>query len=65
MGRFLASLFPKGTVAKEIAERLDELKKEVGLIEEDGKLSVVEELVNDILAAYTKDPNSKSLLSTK
>jgi len=59
--RFLASLFPKGSVAKEIADRLDELKKEVGLIEEDGKLGVIEGLVKDILNAYAQDPNSKSL----
>ncbi len=59
--RFLASLFPNGTVTKEIAERLDMLKKEGGLIEEEGKSSVVEQLVLDILSAYARDPASKSL----
>jgi intracellular multiplication protein IcmB len=59
--RFLASLFPNGTVSKEIAERLESFKQQGGLIEEEGKNSVVESLVKDILATYAKDPNSKSL----
>ncbi len=59
--RFLASLFPNGSVAKEIAERLNILKAEGGLIEEEGNQSVVDQLVNEILAAYSHDPNSKSL----
>ncbi|MCR9192460.1 MAG: type IV secretion protein IcmB, partial [Gammaproteobacteria bacterium] len=33
--RFLASLFPNGTVTKEIAERLNQMKTAGGLIEED------------------------------
>jgi len=63
--RFLASLFPNGTVAKEIAERLDAMKQEGGLIEEEGKSSVMEELVKDILDAYSRDPNSKTLPSIR
>ncbi|MDP3705634.1 MAG: type IV secretion protein IcmB [Legionellaceae bacterium] len=60
--RFLANLYPNGSVSKEITERLNTMKAEGGFIEEDAKLSVVEELVNDILKAYSRDPNSKSLL---
>jgi intracellular multiplication protein IcmB len=63
--RFLAALFPNGSVAKEIAERLNQLKDEGGLIEEEGKMGVIEQLVNEILAAYSHDPNSKSLPSLK
>ncbi|PJD90574.1 MAG: type IV secretion protein IcmB [Legionella sp.] len=60
--RFLASLFPNGTVTKEISERLNQMKASGGLIEEEIKLSVVESLVRDILKAYSHDPYSKSLL---
>ncbi|MCP0913186.1 MULTISPECIES: type IV secretion protein IcmB [Legionella] len=59
--RFLASLFPNGTVTKELAARLDVLKAEGGFIEEEGKVSVLEELVRDILETYSRDPNSKTL----
>jgi intracellular multiplication protein IcmB len=59
--RFLASLYPNGSVAKEIAERLNQLKAEGGLIDEEGNLGVVDQLVSDILEAYAQNPNSKSL----
>lgn len=59
--RFLATLFPNGTVTKELSVRLDALKEEGGFIEEEGQMSVVEELVQDILDTYSKDPQSKSL----
>jgi intracellular multiplication protein IcmB len=61
--RFLANLFPNGTVTKELSIRLDALKQEGGFIEEEGQMSVVEELVQDILDAYSSDPNTKSLPS--
>lgn len=59
--RFLATLFPNGTVSKEISERLNVLKTEGGLIEEEGKMGVVERLINEILAAYSVNPQCKSL----
>lgn len=59
--RVLAGLFPNGSVAKEIEQRLASMKVEAGLIEEDTKISVMEQLVNDILEAYAKDPNVKIL----
>ena len=59
--RFLALLFPNGSVTKEINERLNALKEEVGLIEDDTRLSVVDQFVNDILNTYARDPNSKSM----
>jgi intracellular multiplication protein IcmB len=62
--RFLACLYPSGSVAKEISDRLNLLKQSGGgLIEEEGKVGVVEELVNDILAAYAANPNSKTLIN--
>lgn len=63
--RFLALLFPNGSVAKEVAERLNRLKAEGGLIEEEGNVGVIEQLVDEILAAYARDPNSRSLPITK
>lgn len=59
--RFLARLFPNGTVSKEIQARLDHLKKEGGLIEEEGKSSAVEELIKEILDTYSRDPEAKAL----
>ncbi len=63
--RFLASLFPNGSVTKEITERLNKLKEEGGLIEDEGKLGVLEQFVAEILDAYSRDPNSKSLPSSQ
>lgn len=62
--RFLASLFPNGTVAKELSERLNRLKAGGGFVEEEVKLSVVDNLIKDILRAYSINPNSKSLALT-
>ena len=59
--RILASLFPNGTIAKEIEDRLAQMKGELGLIEEDAKDSVVQQLVTEVLEAYAKDPNVKIL----
>ncbi|VEG90782.1 type IV secretion protein IcmB [Legionella spiritensis] len=61
--RVLASLFPNGSIAKIIEERLASMKAQVGLIEEDAKDSVIDQLVDDILEAYSKDPNVKILPS--
>jgi intracellular multiplication protein IcmB len=63
--RFLAALFPGGSVTKEITERLNILKEEVGLIEDDTRLSVVEQFIQDLLDLYARDPNSKSMASLK
>ncbi|MCH9756830.1 MAG: type IV secretion protein IcmB [Gammaproteobacteria bacterium] len=59
--RFLASLFPNGSITKELTERLNDLKDEGGLIEDENKTSAMDDLVRDILAAYERDPNSKHL----
>ena len=59
--RFLATLFPNGSVTKEISERLNMLKDQGGLIEEEGKKGVTEQLVMEILAAYSHDPYCKKL----
>ncbi|HHF7346301.1 TPA: type IV secretion protein IcmB [Legionella feeleii] len=59
--RLLAAMFPNGSVAREIEARLAAMREQTGLIEEDAKSSVVEQLVVDILNAYSKDPNVKIL----
>ncbi|MDF1758672.1 MAG: type IV secretion protein IcmB [Legionellaceae bacterium] len=63
--RFLANLYPNGTVTKEISERLNAMKEEGVFIEEEATLGVIDELVNDILQTYSVDPNAKSLLLNK
>ena len=59
--RFLAGLFPSGSVTKELTERLNAIKADSGMIRDEEKLGVMEQMVNDILDAYARDPNSKSL----
>ncbi len=61
--RVLAGLFPSGSVTKEIEDRLAQMKGELGLIEEDTKDGVMQQLILDILDAYAKDPNVKILPS--
>ncbi|MCW8398722.1 type IV secretion protein IcmB [Legionella sp. PATHC038] len=59
--RLLAALFPNGSVAKELETRLNNMKEKVGLIEDELKESIVEQLINEILDAYSKNPDVKSL----
>ncbi|CAM2762292.1 type IV secretion protein IcmB [Legionella anisa] len=59
--RLLAALFPNGSVAKELEARLNNMKEKVGLIEDEMKESIVEQLINEILDAYSKNPDVKSL----
>lgn len=59
--RLLAALFPNGSIAKELENRLNSMKEKVGLIEEEMKESILEQLLNDILDAYSKNPDVKSL----
>lgn len=59
--RVLASLFPSGSVKALIERRLARLKEEQGFIEEEAKFGMIGELITEIIAAYTKDPNVKYL----
>ena len=59
--RVLATLFPDGSAAKAIEDRMAELKEHEGLIDAEAKLGVIDQLVADVLAAYSKDPNVKHL----
>lgn len=60
--RVLASLFPGGTVAKEVEQRLNVLKQEEGITGDEGSESVIDQLVKEILLTYSRDPNSRSLI---
>jgi intracellular multiplication protein IcmB len=59
--RLLSTLFPNGTVGKVLEDRLAEMREEVGLITEEQKLGVVESLIQDILTAYSENPDVKNL----
>ncbi|TAK74368.1 MAG: type IV secretion protein IcmB [Gammaproteobacteria bacterium] len=59
--RLLGNLFPSGSVKKLIEERLATLKEQVGFIEEGSNLSVVDQLLAEILEAYSRNPDVKSL----
>jgi intracellular multiplication protein IcmB len=60
--RLLATLFPSGSITKVVEKRLNMLKeKEVGIITEDAALSIIDQLLEEILAEYKKNPDLKSL----
>jgi len=59
--RFLALLFPNGSATKVLHERLNQIKADGGLIEEENKTSAMDQLIEDILAAHSRDPNTKHL----
>lgn len=60
--RVLSTLFPTGSIAKVLENRLLDMKEEVGLISEEARLGVIDSLVNDILDGYAKNPNFRSLV---
>lgn len=59
--RLLANLFPGGSVKSLIEERLAVLKEQQGVIEEDANLSIADRLLEEILEAYSKNPDVKVL----
>jgi intracellular multiplication protein IcmB len=59
--RVLANLFPSGSVKKLIEERLSVLKENQGMIEEGSNLSIADQLLEEILEAYSRNPDVKSL----
>lgn len=59
--RLLATLFPSGSAAKAIEDRLMAIKEEGGLVDEEAKTGVIDGLVEQILREYTKNPNMKFL----
>ncbi len=59
--RVLANLFPSGSVKKMVEERLANLKETVGVIEESSGLSIADQLLEEVLDAYSKNPDVKVL----
>lgn len=59
--RVLANLFPSGSVKNLIEARLAVLKETVGMIQEGSNLSIADQLLDEILDAYSKNPDVKSL----
>lgn len=59
--RVLANLFPSGSVKSLIEARLAVLKEHQGLIEEGSSLSIADQLLEEILDAYSRNPDIKSL----
>lgn len=55
--RLLARLFPSGSARVLIEERLASMKERVGFIEDVNSKSAIEQLTEEILEAYKKDPN--------
>lgn len=58
--RVLATLYPAGSAAKVVEDRLSSVKEEGGLISEEKTNSVIDELVEEIIAEYHKDPRFNS-----
>lgn len=59
--RVLANLFSSGSVKSLIEVRLATLKEQGGVIEDVGNLGVVDQLVEEIMRAYTANPDVKKL----
>lgn len=59
--RLLANLFPSGSVKSLIEARLAVLKEQQVVIEEGSTLSIADQLLEEILNAYSQNPDVKSL----
>lgn len=59
--RVLATLFSSGSAAKMIEERLGRLREKQRLIDEEAKLGVIDELVQEIMTEYAKNPQFQVL----
>ncbi len=59
--RVLANIFPSGSVKALIESRLAKLKETQGMIEEVNPLGIADQLIEEILDAYTKNPDVKGL----
>lgn len=60
--RVLARLFPNGSIKKLVEKRLANLKEEQGLITEDSRLGLVDQIAEEIIAAYSKNTDLHSLV---
>jgi len=59
--RVLSNIFPNGTAAKLIHDRLNSETEGTGVISEENKKSIVSSLTDEILKAYQENPNIRNL----
>ncbi|GAB4222668.1 MAG: type IVB secretion system protein IcmB/DotO [Gammaproteobacteria bacterium] len=60
--RILARIFPSGTATKVIEERLNKLQEDETVITDEVKLGIVDQVIKDILNAYSINPNFQRLV---
>ncbi len=63
--RVLARLFPAGSASRLVEERMNEIKEDPGFIAEEANDSVIDQIVEEILDEYAKNPNFSFLPSTR
>lgn len=59
--RVLSNVFPNGTVTKVVEKRLNDLRDNKGLITEEARVGILEQIVEEILIAYRQNPELKRL----
>lgn len=59
--RLLANLFPSGSIKSLLEARLAVLKEQQGIIAEGANLTIADQLMAEIIDAYSKNPDVKSL----
>jgi len=59
--RVLSNLFPSGSVKSLIESRLASIKEQGGVIEEGSNLGIVDQLIEEIMQAYSANPDVKKL----
>lgn len=59
--RVLATVFPSGSIKKLVEKRLVALREEKGLITEESTLGTIDQIVAEIMAEYSKNPNFQRL----
>lgn len=59
--RVLATLFPSGSATRYIESRLAGIKEKGGMIDEEVKAGLIEQIVHEILDEYAKNPDIKRL----
>ncbi|MBP9725954.1 MAG: type IV secretion protein IcmB [Gammaproteobacteria bacterium] len=59
--RVLANLFPSGTVKPIVEDRLVKAKESSAMIEDIDNIGIIEELMSEILLAYSANPDVKKL----
>lgn len=59
--RVLANLFPNGSVKSLVESRLATVKEQQGVIEEVSNAGIVDQLVDEIMQAYSANPDVKKL----